>query len=62
MNIRVLLLRYWWAPKIPESSSAVAYRILYLQVDESNVKLYRISEQDIEGTTEDQRYPLVGNT
>jgi hypothetical protein len=39
----------------------VLNRILYLEVDESDVSLFRIPENDIEGTTEDHRYPLAGS-
>lgn len=51
---------YWWQPSADSSNPSLC-RILYLQVDESEVELFHIPDaSDIHGKTDSFRYPLAG--
>eukprot|EP01098_Paradermamoeba_levis_P007729 TRINITY_DN3213_c0_g1_i1.p1 TRINITY_DN3213_c0_g1~~TRINITY_DN3213_c0_g1_i1.p1 ORF type:complete len:830 (-),score=267.30 TRINITY_DN3213_c0_g1_i1:40-2529(-) len=52
---------YSWSPKvIEEENNKQIYSILFFEVDESEVEIYRIPKHSFEGKVDEFRYPLAG--
>lgn len=52
---------YWWQPTQPTAASKKKiHRILYEEVDESNVELMHITHQGFDDHTDYFRYPRAG--
>lgn len=44
---------YWWAPKSP--------KILFAEIDESHLRVFKIPEPGIEGNVDEFTYPMAGD-
>lgn len=51
---------YWWQPSSTESGRKKVHRILYEEVDESEVELMHINHQGFDESTDYFRYPRAG--
>jgi hypothetical protein len=51
---------YWWNPKNKAANSR-HHSILYVDVDESDIPAYNITEYGIRGVVDEFVYPLVGD-